>query len=101
MNALSKLDDLINDAYLKGKEDAAAYLQIIRDDVAELQADNGGIGSLRARWLASARAMDKLADECDDMDEIRDAAECRERARTFRECANDLDRKMAFKEAAN
>lgn len=59
------------------------------------------VGSLCARWRAEAHAMDKLADECDDLDEERDAAECRERARTFRECANDLERKWAGTEATN
>jgi len=59
------------------------------------------VGSLCARWRANARAMEKLADECDDLDEEKDASECRERARTFRECANDLERKMAGTEATD
>lgn len=57
------------------------------------------VGSLCARWRAEANTMEKLADECDDLDEEKDAAECRERARTFRECANDLERKWAGTEA--
>lgn len=50
---------------------------------------------LHARWLESARTMDALADECADLCEDSDAAECRERARTFRECAADLEREWA------
>lgn len=55
---------------------------------------NGGslqrVGRLCARWQDNARTMDELADECDGLGEEKDAAECLERARTFRECANDL-----------
>lgn len=48
------------------------------------------VGRLCARWRDNARTMDELADECDGLGEEKDAAECLERARTFRECANDL-----------
>lgn len=45
---------------------------------------------LHDKWLQSARDMDELADECEDGAEEKEAVECRERARTFRECAVDL-----------
>ena len=48
------------------------------------------VGRLCARWRDNANTMDELADECDGLGEEKDAAECLERARTFRECANDL-----------
>jgi hypothetical protein len=55
--------------------------------------------SLAARWRLHALTMDVLADNCDDLCEDKDAAECRERARTFRECAADLEREWAGSEA--
>ena len=48
------------------------------------------VDRLCARWRDNARTMDELADECDGLGEEKDSAECLERARTFRECANDL-----------
>ena len=55
----------------------------------------GALVLLHARWLESASTMDELADECADLCEDKDADECRERARTFRECAADLEREWA------
>jgi len=46
--------------------------------------------SLCKRWKNRALQLDALADDCADLCEDKDASECREMARAFRECANDI-----------
>ena len=74
---------------------AARVSRAARETRAEVNSSVERLVSLRARWLEAARTMDALADECADLCEDSDAAECRERARTIRECAADLEREWA------
>ena len=46
--------------------------------------------ALIARWQEDAKAMDEMAE--DDGDSTDEAMECRERSRTLRDCANDLEK---------